>query len=327
MEQEMRYIWQVWQEGSFSKAAEKLYMTQPALSIAVKRVEANLGAELFDRSRHPLELTQAGEAYIETIRRVRYLEEELERQIEDLRGLQTGRVRVGGTHYINCYLLAGALAEFAAAWPGVELELMEASSADLAAALARRELDLTFSCDPELIRRFEHRPAFFDHVLLAVHEQTPLPGELEESALTAADVLEGVHLREETARVSLSAFRELSFILLGPGNNLYDRSRQMFREAGFEPNIKMMVSQMVTAFRLADNGLGAAIVSDRLVRSPNSHLRFFQLDAPLATRLFYMLQPQRSYTPAAVRAFADFAVAQIRRADLAHGRDWGVPEE
>ena len=93
MEQEMRYIWQVWQEGSFSRAAEKLYMTQPALSIAVKRVEAGLGAELFDRSRHPLELTQAGQAYIETIRRVRYLEEELERQIEDLRGLRTGRVR------------------------------------------------------------------------------------------------------------------------------------------------------------------------------------------------------------------------------------------
>ena len=62
MEQEMRYIWQVWQEGSFSRAAEKLYMTQPALSIAVKRVEAGLGAELFDRSRHPLELTQAGAA-------------------------------------------------------------------------------------------------------------------------------------------------------------------------------------------------------------------------------------------------------------------------
>ena len=185
MEQEMRYIWQVWQEGSFSKAAEKLYMTQPALSIAVKRVEANLGAELFDRSRHPLELTQAGEAYIETIRRVRYLEEELERQIEDLRGLQTGRVRVGGTHYINCYLLAGALAEFAAAWPGVELELMEASSADLAAALARRELDLTFSCDPALVARFEHRPAFRDHILLAVHEQEALPDDLLQKALTA----------------------------------------------------------------------------------------------------------------------------------------------
>ncbi len=327
MEQEMRYIWQVWQEGSFSRAAEKLYMTQPALSIAVKRVEAGLGAELFDRSRHPLELTQAGEAYIETIRRVRYLEEELERQIEDLRGLRTGRVRVGGTHFINCYLLAGALAEFAALWPGVELELMEASSADLAAALARRELDLTFSCDPELVARFEHRPAFRDHILLAVHEQEQLPDDLLPKALTAADILQGVHLREETARVSLASFRELPFILLGPGNNLNTRGREMFREAGFEPKIKMLVSQMVTSFRLADNGLGAAFVSDRLIRTPSSHLRFFRLEAPQAGRLFYLLRPERSYTPVAVRTFADFAVEQIRRADLDHGRDWGVPEK
>ena len=90
---------------------------------------------------------------------------------------------------------------------------------------------------------------------------------------------------------------------------------------------EMMVSQMVTSFRLADNGLGAAFVSDRLIRTPSSHLRFFRLEAPQAGRLFYLLRPERSYTPVAVRTFADFAVEQIRRADLDHGRDWGVAEE
>ena len=88
MEQVMEYIWRVYQEGSFSKAAEKLYMTQPALSIAVKRVEASLGAELFDRTRHPLELTEAGYAYVNAIRRVRDTEDDLRREIDDLRGLR-----------------------------------------------------------------------------------------------------------------------------------------------------------------------------------------------------------------------------------------------
>lgn len=326
MEQEMRYIWQVWQEGSFSRAAEKLYMTQPALSIAVKRVEANLGAELFDRSRHPLELTQAGEAYIETIRRIRYLEEELERQITDLRGLQTGRVRIGGTHYLNCYLLAGALAEFSAAWPGVRIELSEDSSARLVQMLERRELDLTFNCDPALLARFEHRPAFFDHILLAVPETAPLPPELENLALHAEDILAGRHLHADAPRASLGAFSETEFILLGPGNNLHARSLQMLTEAGFVPKVKMELAQMVTACHLANMGLGSTFVSDRMVTSASAHLRFFRLDTPLATRLFSILLPERSYTPFAVRAFADFAVEQIRRADLAHGRDWGVPE-
>ena len=51
MEQEMRYIWEIWREGSFSKAAEKLYLSQPALSMAVSKAERALGAPLFDRSR------------------------------------------------------------------------------------------------------------------------------------------------------------------------------------------------------------------------------------------------------------------------------------
>ena len=80
MEANMKYVYQLYLDRSFSKAAEHLYMTQPALSIAIKRVEAELGAELFDRSRHPLELTQAGEAYIATIRQIRHLEEELQRE-------------------------------------------------------------------------------------------------------------------------------------------------------------------------------------------------------------------------------------------------------
>lgn len=61
MEQEMRYAYEVFREGSFSKAAEKLFITQPALSIAIQKPEADIGMALFDRSRRPLKLTAAGE--------------------------------------------------------------------------------------------------------------------------------------------------------------------------------------------------------------------------------------------------------------------------
>ena len=62
MEQDMKYIYQIYQDGSFSVAAEHLYMSQPALSIAVRRVEESIGAEIFDRSRRPVTLTEAGQA-------------------------------------------------------------------------------------------------------------------------------------------------------------------------------------------------------------------------------------------------------------------------
>ena len=194
MEQNMQYIYQVYQDGSFTKAAEKLYLTQPALSMAVRQEEKNLGAALFDRSRRPLTLTQAGEAYIRAVERMKYLESDLSRELEDLRDLNTGRLHIGGTHYLNCFLLAEVLSGFSRRYPGIQLQVSEDSSARLAKRLERRELDLTFSCAPEHIERFEHQPAFFDHILLAVPRETPLSEALRGSALSAEDVQAGRHM-------------------------------------------------------------------------------------------------------------------------------------
>lgn len=311
MEQDMKYIYQVYQDGSFSAAAEHLYMSQPALSIAVRRVEESIGAEIFDRSRRPLALTEAGQAYIDTLHYIRYLEEDLAHRIEDLRGLQTGTLRLGGTHYLNCYILAPILAGFSHLYPGVRLDLFEDSALKLQGYLQRRDLDLTLSCAPEIVEQFEHKPAFYDHVLLALHRDIPLPDELDAFALSADDILKCRHLESGCPRVDLTYFKDLDFILLRQGNNLYNRGRQMFEEAGFTPKIKMTISQMVTSYRLADNGLGAAFISDRLVRSKRSHLRFYKINSEYTDRLFYFLLPRRDYTPFAVRRFMDYAVANI----------------
>ena len=311
MEQDMRYIYRVYQEGSFSKAAEKLYLTQPALSIAIKRVEDTIGAALFDRSRHPLELTEAGRAYIRTIEQMSDLEDDLEREISDLRDLKTGKLLVGGTHYINCYILAGILSGFSRKYPGVHIELTEKGSDELIADLEERKLDLTFSCDPELIARLEHRPAFQDMILLAVPKSFLAHTELEKSALTAAQVMSGKHLLPDCPKVPLTRFKEMEFILLGPGNNLYSRNLHMFDQAGFTPKIKMTLSQLVTAYRLADNEMGITFIADRMVRSPVSNLVFFKIDSALAERHFHILLPKRNYTAHAVRAFADYAISAL----------------
>lgn len=307
----MKYIYQIYQDGSFSKAAEHLFMTQPALSIAVKRVESSLGAELFDRSRHPLELTQAGEFYLQAIRYIQNMENELKIAVNDLRELRTGLLRVGGTHYLNSYLLAGVLADFSREYPGIQLQITEDSSPKLVQALEKWELDLTFSCDPELVGRFEHRPAFHDHILLAVPQTAPVPQSAKEKALSAAEVLAGKHLLKDCPQVPLSLFQNLEYILLGQGNNLRERSIQMFDEAGFQPAVKMTLAQMVTAYRFADNGIGATFISDRLVRSSSSRLDFYKLDSPLTDRLFYFLLPEHNYTPFAVKAFLEFAVKKL----------------
>ena len=82
MQQEMKYIYMVYQKGSFSKAAQALYMTQPALSIAVQRVENEIGMPIFRRDHQPLELTEAGRVYIAKIQEIQFLEYQLEQKGE-----------------------------------------------------------------------------------------------------------------------------------------------------------------------------------------------------------------------------------------------------
>lgn len=315
MEQDMRYIMEIAQDRSFSKAAERLYMTQPALSIAVKRVENTLGAEIFDRSRHPLELTEAGQVYLDAARRIRDLEHELAAQVEDLRNLQTGTLHLGGTHYLNNYILAPVLAGFTKKYPRVQLLVTEDSSVGLVSALKRNAVDFILSCDPELLQSFQHRPAFYDHILLAVHQEITIDPDLEGAALSASDIMAGRHTGSTSQCVSLAHFRDLEFILLQSGNNLYDRSLAMFDQAGFVPKIKLTLAQMVTTYRFANNGLGAVFISDRLVRSPESNLRFFRLDSELTSRLFHFVLPERNYTSFAVRTFMEFAAQQVFHLD------------
>jgi len=312
MEQNMRYIYQVYQTGSFTKAAEKLYLTQPALSMAVRQEEKNLGAVLFDRSRRHLALTPAGDAYIRAVERMKYLEADLSRELEDLRDVRTGRLHIGGTHYLNCFLLAELLAGFSRKYPGIQLEVSEDSSARLANRLEKREMDLIFSCAPELIDRFEHQPAFYDHILLAVPRNVPVPAELARNAMSAEDIQAERHLSPSSPKVPLERFRELEFILLQKGNNLYARSARMFDSAGFTPKVKLALSQLVTAYRFADSGIGATFVSDRIVQaSPSQSLMFYTINSPEVDRLFYTLLPQRNYTAHAVKAFIKYALEQF----------------
>lgn len=306
MRQEDRYIYQVYCEGSFSKAAQKLFITQPALSLAIQRVEQQIGMPLFDRSSRPLALTAAGEVYIDTIEKEMHLEQELQRQLCDIRERNTGSIRLGGSHYINAYILPEILAGFQADYPGIQIALHENDSAALAQMLTEKNLDLTFSCNTAFVGDFNHFPAFYDSILLAVPSTWPINQTLQDCALSAPDVAAGKHLSRECPTVSLDSFRELPFILLKDGNNLHDRCYRMFREAGFDPVVKMELSQLVTAYRMAEHQLAATFVSDRLVDPRDTELRYYKLNHPLTHRRFYLLMPKNMYISCATQTFAAY---------------------
>ncbi len=133
----------------------------------------------------------------------------------------------------------------------------------------------------------------------------------KEYALTAEDVLNGKHRTEECPSICLSEFSELEYIRLKKGNNLYDRANDMFQESGFEPHIKMNLSQLVTAYRLAAGGMAATFASDRMVRCGDDSLLFYRLNSIHTTRRFYILLPNREYTSRAVKMFIQYTLLHV----------------
>ena len=303
MQQEFKYIYQVYKAGSFSQAAKDLFMTQPALSIAVQKIEAGLGQQLFDRSCHPLALTDAGKIYIATIGKALLLEQEMQQQLADLQELRLGSLRLGGSHFLNAYILPQALALFAERYPQIKLELSEAGSAKIVEQLSQHELDLAFSCDEAVIAAFPHEAAFTDNILLAVNEGCAVNEALTNEALTAQDIQKGRHLEDACPSVNLSYFNNVDFVLLTQENNLYKRSLAMLAAAGVQPAVKMQVTQLVTAYHLVEQLPVASFVSSRVATHTDTRLKFYKLAYPEAVRHFAMLWPRRDYMPLSVRTF------------------------
>ncbi|MBP1919620.1 LysR family transcriptional regulator [Youngiibacter multivorans] len=306
MQQEMKYVFTVYQEGSFSKAAQKLYITQPALTISVQKVEAMIGFKLFDRSTHPLKLTPAGELYIQKYYEIKMLENELTCQINELSDLKKGDILIGGTQYILSYVLAPVLSAFAERFPNINIHLIESSSDKLDGLLLSGSIDLCLKCDeinPSL-SAFSH--AFREHLLLAVPKEYVTQFQLPDTGMSLRMIEENLHLSPDCICLEPHFLPKLPFLFLTSGTNLHERCMELFHQNGLEPNIRMQIQQNVTAYHLAGNGLGATLTSDITIKkNKDLNLVFYKIDSPLMVRDFFVIIRSRSYISKAISEFID----------------------
>ena len=116
---EMEYVYLVYQEKSFSKAAQKLFVSQSAVSAMVRKAEAKIGCQIFDRSTIPLTVTKEGEYYIKCAEQFMRLEKNMDAYFKDMADMNTGHLSVGSSSFFCAYLLAGLLKRFKHKYPGV----------------------------------------------------------------------------------------------------------------------------------------------------------------------------------------------------------------
>jgi DNA-binding transcriptional LysR family regulator len=138
----LRHFTLVAQHGTFTAAARHAHVTQPALTASIQRLEAQMGARLFDRGRGGAVLTAAGAALLPRARAALAAVEEGRRAVAEVMGLTVGSVRLGAGATVCTYYLPRTLAKFRAQHAGVQILLREANPDDLLDALEAGDLDL-----------------------------------------------------------------------------------------------------------------------------------------------------------------------------------------
>jgi DNA-binding transcriptional LysR family regulator len=150
-------------EKSFSRAGEKLLRTQPAISLAVQRLEAELGEKLLDRTGRELVLTEAGKIVVEYCRRFDNLERDLESSLIELRDLSAGRLVIGANES-TCLYLIHHIVSYRRLYPKVKVQVRRSFSSKIPQQLVDGDLELgVISWDPE-DDRLETHVIYTDHL-------------------------------------------------------------------------------------------------------------------------------------------------------------------
>lgn len=313
MYDELDYVYEVYKEKSFSQAAKNLFVSQPALSSSIKKLESRLGITIFDRSSQPIRLTDAGKVYIDAVERIRAIKKSMEARLNDMSHLRTGHFTVSGENYISSFIYPKIIIDFMRKYSGIKIEMVESNSHDLQNLLLNENVDLLidYNFPPEL---YDAYPIADEVVLICAPRQLEINNRLESYQLTVKDIKSGKHTKKTCKEVSLGEFKDETFVILKKGNFSHRHSLQLCSNAGFEPNIKICPDQLITSYNMTRAGMGVSLIPDRLIYSSPESARcvFYKIADEQARRTLFLGFKKNRYMSQAVGAFIKTALEVYR---------------
>ena len=311
---EMKYVYAVYQERSFSKAAKKLFISQPALSNMVRKAEKEMGAPIFDRSTIPLTVTKDGAYYIQSIEKILFIERNMQSYFRDRTELQAGTLSLGGSSFFCSFIFPSLIGQFKARYPGIAIDLLEGNVRELKKGLDAESLDLivetALSPDDTSLEQYFYKK---EKIILAVPESYPVNRRLQPYRLTQKDIVSDRFVRPDVEPVPLAEFKDTPFITMKPGNDMYKRSMKICRNSGFSMQVAMLVDQVLTSMNIASNGIGAVFIRSDIVKClpEDNRLVYYKLGDPLAERSVSFAVKRGRYLTSAMREFMRMAGVKI----------------
>jgi DNA-binding transcriptional LysR family regulator len=240
----LRLFITVVKNGSFSRAADALRISQPAISKGVRDFEVQVGCRLLDRTPKGVRPTREGQALVRHAETLFAAERAAEDELLALRSLDSGSLRIGASTTIATYMIADYLGTFHRKYPGIEVHLVIANTRDIADLMLARDVEIALVEGPVEDDELESHPWRTDVMSLIVDPQ---------HRFAAAHGIAGAALREET------------LIVREPGSGSREVVGQALAAQGIEPARTLEIGSTEAIKQAVAAGLGVAIVSSATV--------------------------------------------------------------
>ena len=267
--------------GSFSKAADELGYTQSAMSQTIASLEQDLGIRLLTRSRSGVRLTPDGEAIYPYIEQIIYRYETMKEKVREIKGLQTGQLRIGTLSSISVNWLPLILQEFRKEYPGIDFVIQQGNYDEIETLIRTGAVDFGFvSAEPaEGIRK---------EVLRTVRMKAVLPPD---------------HPLADREIVPLAELKKDPFILVELGR--YSEPLQAFAALHIKPKVRYTIADDYTIMSMVEAGMGVSILSEMVLQRANYNIAIRDTDPPVL-RPVCIGWREPEMLPAAARRMMDF---------------------
>jgi DNA-binding transcriptional LysR family regulator len=282
-------------QSSFTKAAETLFMTQPAVTFQIKQLEEHFNTRLFDRGHGKISLTPAGEVVLDYAERILSLSAELDTRISELTGEVQGLLLIGASMTIAEFMLPRVLGEFKVAYPGVKARLTVANSETVEHGVAAHSLDLGLIEAPSQLSSLSTEDCCEDELQVVCAPSHPLA---RLKAVTPKQLLPHPYVSRE------------------PGSGTREVTDAYLRQAGFsveQLNTVMELGSPDAIKGVVETGLGFAIMSKVIVAKEKQLGVLVSLPlAPRLTRTLSLVYPKEKFRSRLVTSFVEFSKGRLK---------------
>jgi len=242
-----KIFYEVAKAGNISKAAKELYISQPAISKAISKLEDSLGLSLFTRSSRGVQLTSEGEILFEHTREAFDALERGEQELKRIQEFDIGHLRIGVSNTLCKYILLPYLKTFIDQYPHMKVTIESQATAQTLARLEQQKIDLGLVAEPSVRRDLAFIPVM----------------DIQDTFVTTPSYLENLYLREGQ---DTSLFETGNIMLLDTSNMTRHHVNEYMAENNIWPHQILEVTTMDLLIEFAKIGLGIACVIKELVQ-------------------------------------------------------------